>query len=187
MSTLKTGAWLGLAMIGAGLGYFGLSWRDGNRPLLCVIVLVLAIFDVAVLRLMGPMERIVASRWREAFFLSWTLSNIASLLLLAAIDPTKPSPLTLPLLMPMLLAGMSYPRRSATVCCAAVVVGYAIEAIAAGRNLAYSELFLTCLIWTAGMCVWQARNREQQHAELESQRDELARMSRADPLAHRRA
>jgi diguanylate cyclase (GGDEF)-like protein/putative nucleotidyltransferase with HDIG domain len=32
------------------------------------------------------------------------------------------------------------------------------------------------------MCLWQARNREQQHAELESQRDELARMSRADPL-----
>jgi diguanylate cyclase (GGDEF)-like protein/putative nucleotidyltransferase with HDIG domain len=169
-------------MIAAGLGYFGLSWRDGNRPLLSAIVLALAVCDVAVLLLPGPMERIVSSCWREAFFLSWTLSNVASLLLLAALDPTNPSPLTLPLLMPMLFAGMSYPRRSATVCCAAVVIGYAIEALAEGRDLAYSELFLMCLIWTAGMCLWQARNREQQHAELESQRDELARVSRADPL-----
>lgn len=182
MSTLNTGAWLGLAMSAAGLGYFALSWRDGNRPLLSAIVLVLAVLDMAPLLLRGPMERIVSGRWREAFFLSWTLSNVASLFLLAALDPTNPSPLTLPLLMPMLFAGMSYPRRSATVSCAAVVVGYAIEALAEGRDFAYSGLFLMCLVWTAGMCLWQARNREQQHAELELQRDELARVSRADPL-----
>lgn len=182
MSTLKTGACLGVAMIAAGLGYFGLTWRDGNRPLLSAIAVSLAAFDVAVLLGMGSMQRIVAGRWREAFFLSWTLANVASLLLLAGLDPTNPSPLTLPLLMPMLFAGMSYPRRSAAVCCAAVVVGFAVEAIAKSWDLAYSELFLMCLVWTAAMCLWQARNREQQHAELEAQRDELARVSRADPL-----
>jgi diguanylate cyclase (GGDEF)-like protein/putative nucleotidyltransferase with HDIG domain len=182
MSTLKTGVWLGLAMIASGQWYFVLTWRDGHRALLSAIVLSLAVFDVSVLVRLGWMRRIVAGRWREAFFLSWTLANVASLLLLGAIDPTNPSPLTLPLLMPMLFAGMSYPRRSAAVCCAAVVVGYAIEAIAKRSDLSYSELFLMCLVWTAGMCLWQARNREQQHTELESQRDELARVSRADPL-----
>ena len=169
MSTLKTGVWLGLAMIACGQWYFVLTWRDGHRTLLSAIVLSLAVFDVSVLLGLGQMRRIVAGRWREAFFLNWTLANVASLLLLGAIDPTNPSPLALPLLMPMLFAGMSYPRRSAAVCCTAVVVGYAAEAIAKGSNLAYSELFLMCLVWTAGMCLWQARNREQQHAELESQ------------------
>jgi diguanylate cyclase (GGDEF)-like protein/putative nucleotidyltransferase with HDIG domain len=182
MSTLKTGAWLGLAMIAAGLAYFGLTWSDGNRSPLLVICVGLASCDVAVLLLAGRMERIVAGRWREAFFLVWTLSNVAALLLIAGLDPTRPSPLELPLFMPMLFAGMSYPRRSAMVCCAAVVLGYAIEAPLIGQQLAFSELFLTCLIWTAGMCLWQARNREQQHAELKSQRDELARVSRADSL-----
>src|SRR5579859_1981131 len=182
MSTLKTGAWLGLAMIAAGFVYFGLTWNHGNRPLLSVICLGLAGADVMVLLLAGMMERIVAGVWREAFFLSWTLSNVGALLLLAAVDPTTPSPLALPLFMPMLFAGMSYPRRSAMVCCAAVVLGYAIEAPLIGQQLAYAELFLMCLVWTAGMCLWQAHNREEQHAELKAQRDELARVSRADPL-----
>jgi diguanylate cyclase (GGDEF)-like protein/putative nucleotidyltransferase with HDIG domain len=32
------------------------------------------------------------------------------------------------------------------------------------------------------MCLWQARNREQQHEELQRQRDELARVADSDPL-----
>jgi diguanylate cyclase (GGDEF)-like protein/putative nucleotidyltransferase with HDIG domain len=182
ISTLKTGAWLGLAMIAAGLVYFALTWNEGNRLLLSAIALVLTAFDVAVLLSPGPMERIVSGTWREMFFLCWTLSNVAALLLLGALDPVIPSPLTLPLLMPMLFAGMSYPRRSATACCMAVVFGYAIEALLLRQQLAYTEIFLMCLVWTAGMCLWQTRNREEQHAELERQRDELARVSRADPL-----
>jgi diguanylate cyclase (GGDEF)-like protein/putative nucleotidyltransferase with HDIG domain len=182
VSTLKTGAWLGLAMIAAGLVYFALTWHEGNRLLLSAIALVLAGFDVAVLLSPGRMERIVAGTWREMFFLNWTLSNVAALLLLGALDPVIPSPLTLPLLMPMLFAGMSYPRRSATACCMAVVFGYAIEALLLGQQLAYTEIFLMCLVWTAGMCLWQTHNREEQHTELEAQRDELARVARADPL-----
>lgn len=182
MSTLKTGSWLALGMISAALIYFALSWNSGNRPLLSAMAVGIAAANAFVLLIPRRMERIVAGTWREAFFLAWTMTTVAVLLIAAAIDPVKPSPLTLPLLMPMLFAGMSYPRRSARVCCMAVVSGYGLEALVVGEQLAYSGLFLLALVGVAGMCLWQAENRERQHAELERQRDELARVSRADPL-----
>ena len=113
MATLKAGVWLGLGMIAAGLAYFALTWDQGNRPLLAATGLAIAVTDLGILLL--PMQRIVSGRWRELFFLGWTLSNVAALLLLGALDPTEPSPLTLPLMMPMLFAGMSYPRASARI------------------------------------------------------------------------
>jgi diguanylate cyclase (GGDEF)-like protein len=180
MATLKAGIWLGLGMIAAGMAYFALTWNEGNRPLLAATGLAIAVTDLGLLRL--PMQQIVAGRWRELFFLGWTLSNVAALLLLGALDPTEPSPLTLPLMMPMLFAGMSYPRASARIACAAVVFGYGAEALVLGREFAFSAFFFMVLLWTAGMCLWQAHNRERQHDELERQRDELARVSLTDPL-----
>jgi diguanylate cyclase (GGDEF)-like protein len=173
MATLTTGIWLGFAMTAAGWAYFALTWDDGNRPLLASLGVAVALSDLAVLLL--PMQRVVAGRWRETFFLGWTLSTVALLLLLGALDPNQPSPLTLPLLMPMLFAGMSYPRTSARISCAAVVFGYIAEAIILGQDLAYSGFFAMVLVWTAGMCLWQAENRERQRHELEH-------LSITDPL-----
>jgi diguanylate cyclase (GGDEF)-like protein/putative nucleotidyltransferase with HDIG domain len=180
MATLNTGAWLGIAMVAVGLAYFGLTWDGGNRPLLAGIAIAVGVTDVSVLLM--PMKRIVAGRWRESFFLAWTLSTVAIVLLLAALDPTDPSPLTLPLMMPMLFAGMSYPPASARICCAAAVSGYGAEVLILGQESAFSGFLLMVLLWTAGMCLWQAHNREQQRDELERQRDELARIVDIDPL-----
>ena len=180
MATLNTGAWLGIAMVAAGLAYFGLTWDAGNRPLLAGIGIAVGVSDVGVLLL--PMERIVAGRWRESFFLGWTLLTVLVVLLLGALDPTVPSPLTLPLMMPMLFAGMSYPPASARICCAASVFGYGMEALILGQISAFSGFFFMVVLWTAGMCLWQAHNREQQHVRLERQRDELARIADIDPL-----
>src|SRR6185437_15233878 len=152
----------------------------GNRPLLAGIGIAVGVSDVAVLLL--PTERLVAGRWREGFFLSWTISTVAVLLALGALDPTEPSPLTLPLMMPMMFAGMSYPPVSARLCCAAVVLGYGAEVLVLGQLTAFSLFLLMVILWTAGMCLWQAHNREQQHRELQRQRDELARIAEVDPL-----
>lgn len=180
MATLNTGAWLGIAMVAAGLAYFGLTWNAGNRPLLAGIGIAVGVSDVGVLLL--PMQRIVGGRWREDFFLGWTLSTVAVVLLLGALDSTTPSPLTLPLMMPMLFAGMSYPPASARICCAAAVFGYGAEVLILGQASSFSGFLFMVLLWTAGMCLWQARNREQQHEELQRQRDELARVADSDPL-----
>ena len=180
MATLRTGVWLGVAMAAAGEAYFLLTWDESHRSLLVAIGIAVVVMDAGVLLL--PMKRIVAGRWRELFFLVWTLANVAVILTLGALDTTERSPLILPLLMPMLFAGMSYPRASARICCAAVVFGYTAEAIILGHDFAFSGLFVMVLAFTAGMCLWQAHNREQQHDELELQRDELARISLTDPL-----
>jgi diguanylate cyclase (GGDEF)-like protein/putative nucleotidyltransferase with HDIG domain len=180
IATLNTGAWLGIAMVAAGLAYFGLTWGAGNRPLLACIGIAVGVSDVGVLLL--PMERIVAGRCRESFFLAWTLLTVAVVLVLGALDSTAPSPLTLPLMMPMLFAGMSYPPASARICCAAAVFGYGAEVLILGQASAFSGFLFMVLLWTAGMCLWQAHNREQQHGELERQRDELARVAESDPL-----
>jgi len=180
MATLNTGAWLGLAMVAAGLAYFGFTWDAGNRPLLAGITIAVGVSEVGVL--VAPMKRIVAGRWRESFFLGWTLSTVAVLLLLGALDPTRPSPLTLPLMMPMLFSGMSYPPASARICCASVVFGYGVEIVALDQTSAFSGFLLMVILWTAGMCLWQAHNRQCQHDELARQRDELARVAVIDPL-----
>jgi diguanylate cyclase (GGDEF)-like protein/putative nucleotidyltransferase with HDIG domain len=179
-ATLNTGAWLGIAMVSVGLVYFGLTWDAGNRPLLAGIAIAVGVSDASVL--LAPMQRIVAGRWREDFFLGWTLSTVAVVLLLGALDPTEPSPLTLPLMMPMLFAGMSYPKVSAWIACGAAVSGYGAEVLILGQASAFSGFLLMVLVWTAGMCLWQAHNREQQREELERQRDELARIAEIDPL-----
>jgi diguanylate cyclase (GGDEF)-like protein/putative nucleotidyltransferase with HDIG domain len=179
-ATLNTGAWLGIAMVAVGLAYFGFTWDAGNRPLLAGIAIAVGVSDAGVL--LAPMKRVVAGRWREGFFLAWTLSTVAVVLLLGALDPTEPSPLTLPLMMPMLFAGMSYPPASARISCAAAVSGYGAEVLILGQISAFSGFLLMVLVWTAGMCLWQAHNREQQREELERQRDELARIVDIDPL-----
>lgn len=180
MATVKAGIWLGMAMVAAGLAYFALTWDAGNRPLLATLGVAIAVSDLGLLLL--PMQRIVTGHFRELFFLGWTLSTVAVLLVLGALDPNEPSPLTLPLMMPMLFAGMSYPRASARIACAAAVLGYGAEILLLGQVSAFSAFYLMVLVWTAGMCLWMARNREHERDELKRQRDELERVSITDPL-----
>jgi diguanylate cyclase (GGDEF)-like protein len=180
MATLTTGSWLSFAIGGAAMVYFLQTWDAGNRPVLALLNGFEVAFGIVVLLL--PMERVVAGRWRETFFLAWTLSIVVVVLVAGCLDPIVPSPLTLPLLMPLLFAGMSYPRRSALVACTVVLVGDAVGALISRQEFAYSAFFFFSLTWTAAMCLWQASNRERQRDELDHQRDELERVSRVDPL-----
>ena len=180
MATLTTGCWMSFAVSAAGMVYLAQTWHVGHRPALTALNAFVVAFGIVVLLL--PMERVVAGRWRESFFLGWTLSIVVVVLVAGSLDPTVRSPLTLPLLMPLLFAGMSYPRSSALVACAAVLVSYAGWSLIDGQEFAYNAFFLLCLAWTAAMCLWQASNRERQRDELERQRAELERVSRVDPL-----
>jgi hypothetical protein len=105
------------------------------------------------------------------FFLGWTLSGVA-VRCCWELDPTEPS-LTLPLMMPLLFAGMSYPRASADaarrwcqLCRRALILG--LSSPSAGCS---------CLVlaFTAGMCPWAAHNRAPTR-RAERQRDELTRI-----------
>lgn len=180
MATVTTGCWLTVAMGLAGLGYFAVTWDVGHRAALSALAASTIASAGIVWRL--PMRRVVAGRWRELFFFGWTTLMVVAILTLVALDPARPSPLALPLIMPLLFAGMSYPRHLAQAIAVIVPVGYSVVALAIGENLPYAGFFVLCLTWSAAMCLWQAANRERQREELDRQRDELARVSRADPL-----
>ena len=180
LATVTTGCWLTVAMSLAGLAYFAVTWEVGNRGILTALALIAV--SSAILVWCLPMERVVAGRFRELFFFSWTSVMVLTILALVALDPARPSPLALPLIMPLLFAGMSYPRHIARPIAAVVPLGYLVLAIAIEEDAAYAGFFVLCLTWSAAMCLWQAANRERQREELDHQRDELSRVSRADPL-----
>jgi diguanylate cyclase (GGDEF)-like protein len=180
-ATVKAGAWLTLAIGGAGLLYVGQTWAAGNRPVIVGLIAAAMVFSVLVLTLL-PVAPIVAGRWRETFFMGWSCAMIVVLLTLGALDPLERSPLTLPLFMPLLFAGMSYPVRTASIASLAVVGGYLGLVIVDREPMAYSAFVFSSLVWTAAMCLWQAQLRETQRSELEHHREELAMLSRMDSL-----
>ena len=180
LATVRIGCVLTVIVGAAGLVYFGATWHEGHRPGL--VALTAALIAGAVAVALAPMQRIIAGRWRETFFFTWTLANVAGILALAALDPANPSPMALPLFMPLLFAGMSYPREVALACAVMVPASYVAVALATGEDTAYASFFTLCLCGAAAMCLWQVFVRERQRAELDRQRDELARVSRSDPL-----
>jgi diguanylate cyclase (GGDEF)-like protein len=180
MTTLRTGSFLTIAIAVGGFVYAAASWSVGNRPLMCSI-LVFAVLTAVLIELL-PMERVVAGRWRETFFMAWTASSVGLVILLASIDPAEPTPLVLPLFMPLVYTGVSYPRSSARAASVLVVVSYAVFAVVKGEDPAWFAFLEMSLIGAAAMCLWQQGNRDRQRAELDAHREELARASRTDPL-----
>ena len=182
IATVRTGCLLTFATVIAGLIYFAATWDRGFRPVLTGVTgAVLA--GALIIYLVLPVPRIVAGRWREIFFMAWSAASVLAILALVALDPLQPTPLALGLFMPLLFAGMSYPRWVATAIAFLVPVGYlAVVLATGGEDPSYSAFFVFSLSGAAGMCLWQTSNRERQRAELERHRDELARISRIDPL-----
>src|SRR5439155_4963597 len=59
-----------------------------------------------------PRERIVRSRMREPFFLTWSALDLALITLATAADGGTGSPLALIFFVPVVFAAMSYPLAS---------------------------------------------------------------------------
>src|SRR5690349_19979959 len=82
-----------LALSVIGWIYVALTWDEPNRAPIAWIFGIVALSTLALSRL--PMERIVASdRWREPFFVSWSVSVIALIATAVAPDGGTTSPST---------------------------------------------------------------------------------------------
>src|SRR4051812_27479728 len=101
--SIRAGVWLTLAICAAGLGYAAATFQSGaHRPLIGAAFLVAAVAGAAIGRL--PAERIVRSRFCEAFFLSWSLLDLALIATIAALDGGPRSPLALIFFVPIVFA-----------------------------------------------------------------------------------
>ncbi len=148
---------------------------QSRRLALFAVLAVAVVGALAIGRL--PWERIVQSRWREAAFVAWSLSNVATITFFGCINNSPNSALALLFFVPIVFASMTYPLRPVLIVSAASILSYLAVACHAGSTPDYVTMFMAVLGCTALMGAWQARNHDGVRAEL-------SRMSRTDPLTN---
>ena len=99
-----------LAICAAGWLYVAATWEQPNRNLIASLFGIAAI--ISLLFVLVPHERVVRSRWREPFFLLWSVVNIALTAIVVAADGGSTSPLALLFFVPVVFAALSYPLAS---------------------------------------------------------------------------
>src|SRR4051812_8589698 len=87
--------------------YCWLTREQPHRLAIAAPVLAGALSMLVLARL--PMDRIVRPRWREVFFVGWSLGDLALIASIVALDGGVTSPLTLAYLFPLLFSSLSYP------------------------------------------------------------------------------
>jgi diguanylate cyclase (GGDEF)-like protein len=173
-ATIRAGVWLSYVVCGSSAVYVIWTWSRPNR--LALALLFAAGVAGALVVSILPRERIVHSRMREAFFLTWSLVDLLLISLAGLWDGGTASPLMLTFVLPVVFAAMSYPLASVVAVGSATVAGYLSIAVAAGGvGWPYQSLFAVMLLCTGVMSAWMARNQERQ-------RTALMEASRADPL-----
>ncbi len=173
-STVRFAVWITIAVCSFSALYVLTTWSRPNRAL--IFGLLIAAMSTAVAAGFLDAERIVRSRWREHFFVGWSLLDIAFVGAIEALDKGTKSPVTLVYFLPLVFAALSYPLPA--------VIGIAVFDLGActsvgvlvsDTDLTYLWFFAAILGCTAMLCVWHARNHDRQ-------RMELSLVSRTDPL-----
>lgn len=177
LRTRMIGAGIHLSVV-AVLGvfvYIALTWREPHRGGLLAMAGSAAVTTAVIAAI--PRTRIVHSRHRELFFLSWSLSLVMFVTVAAGLDGGVRSPMVLTLYLTLVYAALSYPRWAVMVVSGASLLAVLALSVIVGEHddpYYLGGLILTLSI-TGTMCIWQSRL---QH----SARAELARISRTDPL-----
>ncbi len=172
--SIGVGVRLTLATCAAGWLYVAATWSKSNRNLIASLFGIGAI--VALLFVLIPHERVVRSKWREPFFMLWSLTNIALTTAVVAADGGSTSPLALLFFVPVVFAALSYPLSSVIAISALDYIAYVAVGVTGTRpDQQYVGFFAFCLACVAVLCGWHARNQDRR-------RTALARVSRADPL-----
>jgi diguanylate cyclase (GGDEF)-like protein len=173
-ATIAAGVWLTYVLCTAGELYVAGTWQLSNRPALAVLFGA-ALLSAFVLSLL-PREPIVRSRFREAFFLSWSILDLVLIALGALADGGTGSPITLFFIVPVVFAAMSYPLSSVAAVGGLTVATYLTLAVTVGgSDWSHQALFAVVLMCTGILSAWQAQNHNRQ-------RRALREVSRTDPL-----
>jgi diguanylate cyclase (GGDEF)-like protein/PAS domain S-box-containing protein len=173
-ATITAAVWLTFAVGVLGGVYVALTLGRPHRTELSILFALSVLSSIGVALL--PRQRIVRSRMREPFFLTWTLSDFAMLFVGSLADGGTGSPLTLVFFIPVVFSSMSYPLASVVAVGIASVATYlAVALVSGGSGLGYEIAFAFSLLCTAAMSAWQASNHKRQNRAL-------ATASRSDPL-----
>jgi diguanylate cyclase (GGDEF)-like protein len=171
--TVRAGVGLAGFTVAAGIAYAGVTWQQPSRTLLVQLFGALAVVTLVVWRL--PVDRLVRSRRREVFFLTWSLAQIGIVGAAVAADGGSSSPLALLFFTSLVFAALSYPLWSVVLLAAVtelVFVGVSPTGYDDPAPIAFSS---AALAMTAMLCAWQAQTHERR-------RQKLSAISRTDAL-----
>ena len=175
------GVWLTVVVCAGAQAYALATWGEPNRVILSALfgIGVASAFAITLL----PAERVVRSRWREAFFLTWSALDIALICGVMAADGGQRSPYTFLLVLPAIFAALSYPLWSTLVTGVMTVVGYLAVALTSGDADAGYDGFVAFALLCAGLLsAGEARNAARQRAHLSRIADLLRRNERRTRL-----
>jgi diguanylate cyclase (GGDEF)-like protein/putative nucleotidyltransferase with HDIG domain len=171
---VKAGVWLTFGVCCVGAAYAGVTWERPHRTLIVALFAIGFVAAVAIALL--PVARIIRSRLREFFFVSWSLIDIALIATAVAADGGAKSAFTLLFILPMVFAAVFYPLGIFVFIGAADVISFLLVADLYGDpNVAYMAFVAATLAFAAVLCAWQAQNHDRH-------RERLTLMSRTDPL-----
>src|SRR5215212_3403969 len=184
VESIDIGIRLTLLTCAAGILYSLYTWDDrGGRQLIISLLGISAAVALTIYLL--PREQLVRSRWREPFFIFWSVLQILVITIAYGADKTTTSPLALLFFIPLVYAALSYPLVSVVVVAAIDFLCYvgAVSFVFTRLGLdtieqprpEYSGFFAFSLAVIAILCSWYARHQDRR-------RTDLARISRADPL-----
>ena len=176
---IAAGLWLSTVLLIAVAGWIAATWGRPHRGGL-VAMAGAAALATAVIAVV-PRQRIVCSRYREAFFLSWSLSLIVFIAVAAGLDDGVRSPIVLMLFLTLVYAALSYPRWAVAVISGVSLLAVLTLSLLGGShggvptNPVYLVGLMLTLAVTGVMCIYQSRIQQEARAEL-------GRLSRTDPL-----
>jgi diguanylate cyclase (GGDEF)-like protein/putative nucleotidyltransferase with HDIG domain len=173
-ASVTAGVWLTYVLCAACGAYTILTWTQPHRMYLAFLFGIAGASGVAISLL--PRERIVRSRYREPFFLTWTILDIVLIACATLADEGTASPISLIFLIPVVFAATTYPLGSVATTAFLTVGTYIGLAIAIGGAGWSVEMFFTAVLVCAGSTsAWQARHNDRQ-------RNALSAISRTDAL-----
>jgi len=166
--------WLAYLLAAVFASYAIGTWEGGER--LALVGIGAAYLAWGMLARLLPLDRIVHSRYHDVFFLAWSLAEVAAISGAMSIDGGSASPLAALLFVPLVVVALTYPPMLVLAVGTLELLVYLMIAVnVGGRDDLSLSLFAVSLGITALVCAWQTRIRD-------AQRDELNRISRADPL-----
>jgi diguanylate cyclase (GGDEF)-like protein len=177
LQTIPIGVGVTYATVAALGAWTAATWGEPHRGLIVAVIAACVVVTTAVSLM--PLEPLLRSRWREPFFLAWSLGDLAFVTVFAAADGGARSPTTLMYFLPLVFAALSYPLWLTGVVSASTITAFAGLALLrpggdpGGPGATW--LFATILVLVALMCIWQARVNGRQLVRL-------GRLSRADAL-----
>jgi diguanylate cyclase (GGDEF)-like protein len=164
LASVRVGVWLTVIVCLGGAIYALLTWGGPNRDLILALAGA-GLLTAPVINWL-PTERIIRSRWREAFFFSWSAGDILLIATCAALDGGSRSAYTLLLILPFLFGTLSYPLRITVLIGIVDIAAFIVIAFGVGGGLLYSGFGAFALLCAALLSSWESRNEARRRSDL---------------------